>query len=206
MDTLDQVVAAAAPLLSRVDAVLTEAGAPADHPVWAQLRRVRLLPGDAVRSVAALNATELAGAAPELRADARAYADIASSLPAPDGWSGDAADAYDAARHRTANHISGNPYSLDERLEASADLAEALTDWISRCRDDVAVTLGEILGSTDALSLAGAEQATPSAAPQVRAAANVAERLLRTVADDYDLALELLDDSAELAHPADGDF
>src|SRR3954452_9525609 len=107
MDELDHVVGPAGPLLRSVDALLGEAGAPPDHPVWTAMRRVRLLPGDAVYAVAALRSNDLADAAPELRADARACAGIAESLPPPGLWTGDAADAYDAARLRTADHLSG---------------------------------------------------------------------------------------------------
>jgi hypothetical protein len=64
MDLLDGVVAAADPLLRRVDQVLSTTGAPPDHPVWASLRLVRLLPGDAVQAVAALRPADLAEAAP----------------------------------------------------------------------------------------------------------------------------------------------
>src|SRR4051794_24105681 len=102
MDELDHIVGPAGPLLRSVDAVIAEAGAPADHPGWAAIRRVRLLPGDAVYAVAALRSNDLADAAPELRADARAYAGIAESLPPPGLWTGAAAEAYDAARLRTA--------------------------------------------------------------------------------------------------------
>src|SRR4051794_16898680 len=107
MDAFDHVVATAAPMLRRVDELLSGVGAPPEHAVWSQVRRVRLLPGDAVRAVAGLRATDLADASPELRADARAYADIAAALPPPGPWTGDAAEAYDDARRRTAERLSG---------------------------------------------------------------------------------------------------
>ena len=112
-DHLDGVLGTAAPLLKRVDEVLAATGAPADHELWPAVRRVRLLPWDAVQTVAGLRPQALAAAAPELRADARSYAGIAEALPTPDDWTGDAADAYDTARRRTAQHLSGG---LDSSL------------------------------------------------------------------------------------------
>jgi hypothetical protein len=198
MDLLDQIVQTAGPLLRRVDELLSGVGAPPDHEVWTQIRRVRLLPGDAVRAVATLRAGDLAEASPELRADARAYAGIAESLPPPGAWTGDAADAYDAARRRVADHLSGGLESLDERLEATADLADALTEWMAQARADLARTLAEILRSTEALSLSATSTIDPAAGGEVLAAADVAERILRVVADSYELAAELLHGSAEL--------
>jgi hypothetical protein len=233
MDVFDQAVATAAPLLRRVDELLSGFGAPPEHGVWAQVRRVRLLPGDAVQAIAGLRAADLAGAAPELRADARAYADIALALPPPEDWTGDAAEAYDNARRRAAGHLSGGAESLDERLEATADLADALVGWIDQSRAEVTAALAEILGSSEAVavsassstssssagsSTAGSSSAgsssadssgagssdspvDPGAVRQALAAADIAERLLRTIADSYDLAADLLDHSADLANP-----
>jgi hypothetical protein len=199
MDAFDHVVATAAPMLRRVDELLSGVGAPPEHAVWSQVRRVRLLPGDAVRAVAGLRATDLADASPELRADARAYADIAAALPPPGPWTGDAAEAYDDARRRTAERLSGGAESLDERLEASADLADALVGWIAESRAEVAATLAEVLSSAEALALSADEPADPAAARQALAAAAVAERVLRTIADSYDHAADLLDSSVGLA-------
>ena len=70
--------------------------------------------------------TWLGEAGPEIRAEARACVEIATDLPAPEKWTGEAAEAYDEARQRTAAELSGGDESLDERLEATADLAEAL--------------------------------------------------------------------------------
>ena len=129
-DRLDGVLSTAAPLLKRVDRVLAATGAPPGHELWPSLRRVRLLPWDAVRTVAALRPHDLAGAAPELRADARTFAGTAGALPPAGGWTGDAAEAYDAARDRVARHLGGGPDSLDERLEATADVSDALGEWM----------------------------------------------------------------------------
>jgi hypothetical protein len=199
MDALDEVMDTAGPLLRRVDELLSNLGAPPDHEVWAAMRRVRLLPGDAAQAVAGLRAGELQEAAPELRADARGYAGIAEALPAPGTWTGDAADAYDTARRRTAQHLSGGADSLDERLEATADLADALIEWMDQTRGDLARTLAHVLGSAEALSLSSSAAIDPASTGEVIAAAEVGRRILQTVADNYELAADLLHGSADLA-------
>jgi hypothetical protein len=200
MDRLDRLMTTAGPLLRRVDEILSAAGAPPAHRVWTELRRVRLLPGDAARAVAALRPAELEEAVPELRADARAYAVLAASLPEPGEWTGAAADAYDAARQRTAAHLSGGPDSLDERLQASADLAEGLMSWMRSARDSLAETLVEVLTSTEAVTLAGTK-VDPAALREQQAAADVAAQVLCAVADGYVAGADLLYKSARLAEP-----
>jgi hypothetical protein len=196
MDRLDQALQAAGPLLRQVDEIISATGAPADHRLWAELRRVRILPGDAVQAVAALRPAELSETAPELRADARAYGRLAESLPSPGHWTGEAAEAYDAARLRTAEHLSGSPESLDERLMATADLADALREWMTLTRAGLAVLLAEILTSTEALEVTGPDPA----ADRTEAAAEVGARVLREVADSYDAAADLIRDTAELVN------
>jgi hypothetical protein len=200
MDRLDQVLDTATPLLRRVDEVLGVAGAPADHGLWQELRRVRLLPGDAAHAVAALRPAAFTDAVPELRADARACAEAAAALPGPDDWSGDAAEAYDDLRLRTAAHLSGGDDSLDERLEATADLAQALTDWMAKTRHDLATTLALVLASGEALELA-APPTVPPESGQVLAAADVATRVLHAIAESYTDAVDLLHGSRPLATP-----
>jgi len=191
MDRLDSVLAVATPLLTRVDDLLGTMGAPADHEVWRQLRRVRLLPGDAARTVAALRPGEFDDAVGLLRADARACADVAAELPPPVEWEGDAAEAYAELRGRVAARLSGDGESLDERLEASADLAEALIDWMERARAELALTLAGVLSSGDAVTLRAGDDSL--------AAAAMAAQVLRTIAESYAEADDLLQGSAELA-------
>ncbi|GGN70228.1 hypothetical protein GCM10010112_36530 [Actinoplanes lobatus] len=198
MDRLDQLLDAAAPLLNRVDEVLATIGAPEGHDVWAELRRVRLLPGDAARAVAGLHPASILDAVPELRADARAYADLADALPLPGSWSGEAAEAYEVARRHAAEHLNGGPDSLGSRMEATADLADALTDWMIRTRDDLAVTLAEASLSTEAVTLTGGDHPPDT---QAAAAATLGAVLLRTIADSYDRAEGLLDGSTALQTP-----
>ena len=200
MDRLDQVLGTAAPLLQQVDEVLHTAGAPAGHALWTHLRRVRLLPGDAARAVAALTPEVFTDAVPELRADARACAETAAALPAPGEWTGEAADAYDDLRRRTAVRLSGGPDSLDERLDATADLAQALTDWMTKTRADLAATLAVVLTSHEAVTLTSLPPHPPET-PQVLAAADVAARVLRDIANSYDEGADLLRGSATLAAP-----
>jgi len=199
VDQLDLVLQTAGPLLRRVDEVISRVGAPPDHRVWAELRRVRLLPGDAVRAVAALRPAGLTEAAPELRADARACAGIAESLPDAGGWTGDAAESYESARRRTADFLSGGAESLEERLEATADLADALVEWMGQTRDETAQALAQTLGSAEALQLTDDAPVDPAAGRMQEAAAEMAASLLRSIADSYDLAADLLDGSADLA-------
>ncbi|GAA2491983.1 hypothetical protein [Winogradskya humida] len=191
MDRLDRLLDTAGPLLRRVDAALGDAGAPAEHAVWGALRRVRLLPGDAVRAVAALRPSDLAEASPELRSTAGSYATLASDLPPPGDWSGTAADAYDRARLGVAEHLSTGPESLESNLRATADLADDLTAWMQTSRDGVAEALAEILVSTEAVALL--TDNVDSAAP------DLAALLLLAVGDAYDRGMDLLHRSAELA-------
>lgn len=198
MDLLDQVMEAADPLLRRVDEVLSTTGAPAEHALWAELRRVRLLPGDAARAVGSLNPAALSGAVDALRSDARTCADTAADLPPPDTWTGEAAEAYDDLRRRTAAHLSGADDSLDERWEATADLARALADWMGAARSELAAVIAQVLTSAEAVTLT---TTPPRAATvtQAEAAAEVGVRVLRSVAASYAEADDLLRASAPLA-------
>jgi ElaB/YqjD/DUF883 family membrane-anchored ribosome-binding protein len=199
MDRLDQVLTAADPLLTRVDQVLSAAGAPAGHDVWLELRRVRLLPGDAARAVAALHPAAIAEAVPELRAQAQACADTAGALPLATTWSGHAAEAYESARRRTAEQLNQGQDSLSHRMTATAELADGLAAWMIRTRAGLAGTLAGVLTSAEALTLvAGAGFPDPE---ETRAAAEVATILLRSVGDSYDQAEDLLDDASALTSP-----
>ncbi|GIE98280.1 hypothetical protein [Paractinoplanes rishiriensis] len=200
MDRLDQVLATAGPLLRRVDDVLATTGAPAAHEVWGELRRVRLLPGAAAEAVAALRPAAFHEVVPELRANARACVETAADLPEPGEWSGEAAEAYEDVRRRAVADLSGGDESLDERLEATADLAEALTDWMAATRADLAEVLAAVLVSGQALTLtAPAHAALPPATAETAAAADVAVHVLRSIADNYLEAADLLRGSRDLA-------
>ncbi len=200
MDRLDQVLDTATPLLRRAEEVLDAAGAPISHPVWENLRRVRLMPADAAHAVAELRPAALAEAVSELRADARLCSEAAAALPLPDEWEGEAAEAYDDLRRRVSAHLSGGNESLDERFEATADLAAALHDWMTRTRDNLAATLADVLISADALALTAPATYPPTAA-EINAAADLSSHVLHTIATDYTEAEDLLHGSLALATP-----
>jgi uncharacterized protein YukE len=197
MDRLDDLLDTARPMLDRVDQMLSVVGAPGEHRVWGELRRVRLLPGDAARAVATLRPAALGEAGPEIRAEARACVQIAAGLPPPEEWTGAAAEAYDETRQRTAAQLSGGNESLDERMEATADLAEALRDWMQQTRDDLARALAEALGSSEAAALTAAGGMPPAEA-DILGAADIAASLLQVVADNYEYAGDLIHGSADL--------
>jgi uncharacterized protein YukE len=196
MDRLDHLLDTASPLLDLIDRVLSTVGAPEGHPVWPELRRVRLLPGDAARAVGALYPEAILDAVPELRADAQAYAAVADALPLAGAWEGEAADAYEQARRRTAEHLNGGPDSLGHRMAATADLADALTNWMARARGDLAAILVAVLASTEAVALTTADSLPPD--EEARLAADLAAPVLRTVADSYDRGETLIDESVAL--------
>lgn len=200
MDLLDHVLPAADPLLRRIDTTLTQGGAPPGHPVWAELRRVRLLPGDGVHSVSALRPEALTALTDPLRSDADTCAIIADTLPPPDPWSGTAADTYETARRRTADHLSGGPESLDTRLTQSATLADSLAHWMTTTRNTLAMVLADLLATLEPTTLAAP---TPNlTTPQdTTEAATAATRILQTIADAYESAADLLDATRPLTHP-----
>ncbi len=194
MDALDRLADAAAPLLARVDEIVEHAGAPGHHPVWTELRRVRLLPGDAVAAVTALRPDTVAASIPSLRTARETLAEVALDLPGPGPWDGPAADAYDDHRHRLADHVD----DLSARAAATADLGDALASWMRTARDDVATTLADIL-STATMPTAATVPAELLPPADVDAAAELATRVLRTVGDAFDAAEPLLDRTAHLA-------
>ncbi|GAA0793804.1 hypothetical protein [Spirilliplanes yamanashiensis] len=197
MDTLDRIAPAAGPLLARVDEIVEYAGAPAGHPLWTQLRRVRLLPGDAVEAVAALRPDDIAAAAGPLRATRDTLADVASTLPAPGAWAGTAADAYATGRRALSTHVD----ALAGRAATTADLGDDLAEWMRGTRRAVAAVLADVLASAEsaALPLTGAGPAELLPPDQHGAAAEVATRVLRTVADAFAAAEPLLDRTTTLS-------
>ena len=94
MDALDRLAAPARELLSRVDGMLTRIGAPEDHPLWPLVRRLRVLPGDAVAALAAVEPAPLSAAGPALRTLSGQYAQPRATPP---DWAGPAAEAFTAA-------------------------------------------------------------------------------------------------------------
>lgn len=66
MDALDRLAEPGLDLLRRVDALIA-AGVPEGHRVWPLLRRMQVLPGDAVRGFLDLHPAPLAGAGRTVR-------------------------------------------------------------------------------------------------------------------------------------------
>jgi hypothetical protein len=175
MDALDRLAGPALELLSRVDATLARAGAPRDHPLWPLLRRLRVLPADAVAAVVAVKPAPLSAAGPALRTLSRQYAQPRATPP---DWKGPAARAFTARWASLSAHVE---HGLAGRLAETASYADEVADWVSRTRLAVAGTLAVVLSSTEAVAIgSGAESAEVA-----RAAADIASRVLGTIAHAY---------------------
>jgi hypothetical protein len=182
MDALDRLAGPANDLLSRVDDALSRAGAPADHPLWPLLRRLKVLPGDAVAAVTALRPAAIADAGPALRALSGEYAQPHATPP---DWQGPTAEAFTAGWTTLSAYVE---QGLAERLAETASYAEAVADWLARTRLAVARTLATVMASAEAVTVqTGAEPGEV-----VRAAADIAARVLGAVADAYAQADPLL--------------
>ncbi|MDG4790463.1 hypothetical protein O7626_31880 [Micromonospora sp. WMMD1102] len=188
MDVLDQLAEPAVALTGRVDDLLAAAGAPDGHRIWPLLRRLRVLPGDAVRAVLELRPEALAGAGEvgaELR---RAYHETGAVLADGGSWQGPTAEVYAAHRSGLAEHVTG----LTGRVDAMTGYAEAVAGWIEETRYALARTLADVLGSAEAVAVlttppraAGVE---PGGLPPGPAAAEIGARILGTVDEAYDRA------------------
>jgi uncharacterized protein YukE len=208
MDELDQVAGAGFDLLSRVDSVLAGFGAPEGHPVWPLLRRLGILPADAVGAVGALRPASLGEFAPMLRGLSREFAELppAGRLE----WHGRAAEAFDAHWATFSAHLAGDTDTLASRLTDTAKYAEAVADWADRTRLAVARALATALTSAEAVTIitgpdlarsggTGSETTGTDRTALAAAAADIAAHVLRAVADAYDEAEELLANASELA-------
>jgi hypothetical protein len=182
MDALDRLAGPARDLLSRVDAALARTGAPPDHPLWPLVRRLGVLPGDAVAAVAALRPGPLAGAGPALRALSSQYAQPGGTPPP---WHGPAAEAFTAGWTALSGYVEEG---LAGRLADTACYAEAVVGWIGRTRLAVARALAAVMTSAEAVTMGSGGE--PTQMP--RAAADIAARVLGAVADAYAQADALL--------------
>ncbi|HEX8629178.1 MAG TPA: hypothetical protein VF755_13520 [Catenuloplanes sp.] len=201
MDALDQLADPAVVLLARVDDVLSRFGAPAGHPVWQALRRLRVLPGAALAAVAALRPDQPAAMSAALHRCARGYADVAADLPTEVAWQGPAGSAYASRAGAFAAHLAGVPGGLADRLDATAGYTGALAGWQRETRQAVAGTLAVALRSGEAVVLsATASPAGPTGLAV--AAAEIGRLVLDTVAAAYDRAEALLAEHAALADRA----
>ena len=177
MDLLDRVAGPGLDLLGRVDAALVAGGAPAGDPVWALLRRAGALPGDLVEHLIDAGGDELASAAEQIHADARALDRENDAIPGTAGWRGGAAESF-AGQWSAA---LGQTDRIVQRLTASADFAADVAAWVSGTRRQVAGAIAECLASREAATVRLAWP-VPDADTSAAAAA-IAAHVLSVVVD-----------------------
>jgi hypothetical protein len=181
MDALARLEPVARPLLRAVDTALDQLGAPPEHGVWALLRRVGASPGDTVALVAGMRPDRLRPVAASLRERA---ADCDSAvLPRDIGWRGRAGASYAVRAAALDVHLRANGSgSLAGRLRATAGYLDDVADWQRRSRDRLARALGEVLTSTQALTLtrhlSGGAASYLGSGQAVQASADVGARVL----------------------------
>jgi hypothetical protein len=192
MDALDRLAEPGLDLLDRVDTLLA-GGAPDGHRLWPLLRRMRVLPGDAVRGFLDLHPAPLVGAGHAVRALVRGYDEASRALTDPVAWSGPAASAYDRSRAALLRHLDEGPESLVGRLESTAGYADALADWVEGSRRALARALADVLGSAEAVRVrAATAPGAQAGGAELRAAADIAHRVLAALGVAYDGAETLL--------------
>ncbi|MGC4790062.1 hypothetical protein ACLQ22_19800 [Micromonospora sp. DT178] len=198
MDALDRLAEPGLDLLRRVDTLLA-AGAPEGHRVWPLLRRMQVLPGEAVRNFLDLHPAPLAAAGHSARRLIRGYDDACAALTDPVLWSGPAASSYGQARAALLRHLDEGPESLVGRLESTAGYADALADWVEGSRLALARALADVLRCAEAVNVvaatsmpAGAPGQRSAAGPGGSAAAEIAARVLAVLCVAYDGAETLL--------------
>jgi hypothetical protein len=205
MDALDNLVTPASDLLGRVDDLLVRAGAPGDHPIWPLLRRLGVLPGEAVGALVALSPAPLAAAASALRDLMGEYDEAYAVLARGGSWEGAGAEAFAAHRGALASQIAGGADNLSARLAATAAYADATASWIADARSSLAAALADVLASAEAVAVvaggglaAEAETMRPAGVSpaSATAAARIGARILSAVLDAYEAAELLLHRSA----------
>ncbi|WFE50641.1 hypothetical protein [Micromonospora sp. WMMD1155] len=196
MDALDRLAEPGLDLLRRVDALIA-AGVPEGHRVWPLLRRMQVLPGEAVRGFLDLHPAPLAGAGHAVRRLVRGYDDVSAALTDQVLWSGPAATAYGQQRAALLHHLDEGPDSLVGRLESTAGYADALADWVEGSRLALARTLADVLRSAETVAVVAATATGVSTrpgpiGPGVADAAEIAARVLAVLCVAYDGAETLL--------------
>jgi hypothetical protein len=181
MDALARLEPVARPLLRAVDSALDQLGAPPEHGVWALLRRVGASPGDAVTFISGMQPDRLGPVAASLRERAAGY--DSAALPRDVRWRGRAGASYAVRADALDAHLRANGSgSLVGRLRATAGYLDDVADWQRRSRDRVARALGEVLTSTQALTmtrhLSGGGPSYLSSGQAVLASADIGARLL----------------------------
>ncbi|MFG1867482.1 hypothetical protein [Micromonospora arborensis] len=196
MDALDRLAEPGLDLLRRVDRLIA-AGVPEGHRVWPLLRRMQVLPGDAVRGFLDLHPAPLASAGHAVRRLVRGYDDVSAALTDSVLWSGPAATAYGQQRAALLRHLDEGPDSLVGRLESTAGYADALADWVEGSRLALARTLADVLRSAEAVAVVAATATGVSTrpgpvGPGVADAAEIGARVLAVLCVAYDGAETLL--------------
>ena len=158
-----------------------------------------MLPGAAVHAVAGLQAGPVAAAGPSLRPLAQRYEEARATVSTPLPWAGAGADAFAAHRAALPSHLADGAESLNGRLDATADYAEALADWITLTRAELARALAEVLCSAQAVCLVtgGSPAAGPGTGVEAGvetvsgAAADVAVHVLAPLVTAYERGEDL---------------
>jgi hypothetical protein len=201
MDALARVAPIARPLLRDVDDVLATLGAPAEHPVWALLRRLRTTPADAVTFFADLTPERLRLPASTLRELAMIYdsAIIPDVLP----WEGSVADLYTASATAFDRHVRGDgALSLAGRLRATASYVDGVAGWCQRSRDNLARTVVQARTSSQAVTVRSFPTVGRGLAEMMRVADRSGDvaRAVTAAADIGAAILGVAEDAAVAAH------
>ena len=219
MDALDRIEPVARDLLARVDAALIAHGAPAEHGLWAQLRRVAAPPGDVVAFFVAADPGVLRRAAEALRARAAVLANV--RLHVAGRWQGAAGESFAAHAAAMEAHLGADPMethlgadtageqSIRGRWVATASYVEHVADWFAGGRAALARTLAEVLSSTQAVAVASCPVFTGDVADVAQFAATAVPREALAAAADIGAhvlatAADLLADGHDLRSRWDG--
>ncbi len=181
MDLLDRVMPPATDLLGHVDDLLTRHGAPPAHPVWALMRRVGALPGDALAQVAALAPSEMRADAGPIAASEADVRTVVAQVPSILSGHGVAASAYASRWADLSGQIIDDHDGLTARLAATAHYLEDVAEWAASTRHTLAVEVGACLGSAQAVTVRAAIGSDLDPAV-ILAAADIAAHVLDPVA------------------------
>ena len=157
-DVLDRLITPGRDLLARVDTAIADGGVPPGHPLVPLLRRVGVLPGEALEFIAGLDPDRLTGTVIELRALADRYSGHRTAISAAVGstsWQGAGATAFTLRWNALGEHLgdgeSAHEPSMAGRIVAMISYLEELGVWMTATRVSVAGVLCEALGSAEAV-------------------------------------------------------
>jgi hypothetical protein len=149
MDALERLFRVATGLLGQVDRTLLQQGAPANHPVWALLREVGALPGEAIEALVEWRADSWLELRAGLAVERDRYERALELLRRPvswEGFAGQAAGAQQGALTRATEEAADRLARTDLHLSEQEQ-------WLSSSRDLVARALARVMSSTDAVTL-----------------------------------------------------